>query len=195
MKHKLYLILTLFTLALTAIADDSGQIRALIRVERNEHGTQILKDDSQPIPSVMASKAIEESFNNLKTGEEAIVVGHITYHPTGGLESKKLSPFFVIEEIHPVSLSTLGISPTKVEDPQLALSFQKPFEPLRLPVTTEVASAMTLTGAMLLMNSLTSAPDTDPEVRQDMRKAMIISAGTMATLVFLYDQLTGKTKP
>ena len=192
----LYLLFTFLSLMLNATADDSGKIRALIRVERNEHGTQILRSDSQPIPSVMASKAVEESFLHLKTGDEAVVVGHITYHPTGGLETRKLSPFFVIEEIHPVSLSELGTASTKgVADPQVALNLQKPYEPLRLPVTTEVASAMTLTGAMLLMNALTTDQASDPQGRQDQRTAMIISAGTIATIVFLYDQLTGKTKP
>jgi hypothetical protein len=182
--RKLSLLLLMCFLSTSALADS---IRALVKVTKDQHGTQLFRDKNEaPIPSIEFNQNVKEQIEALKNGDEVIVVGHIRYH-SQGLESQSMKPFFIIESVHPISLQRLGTIDTSINDQPLKLKAPEPFSPLTLPVSTEVASAITMTSSLLLLESLSAG--SDPHGRREMQKSLIISAGTMATIIFIYDQI------
>ena len=161
-----------------------------MKISKNQHGTQIYRHQNEaPIPSIEYNQNVKDKLEALKNGEEVIVVGHISYHPSNGLEEASLKPFFIIESVHPISLKTLGMIETTINDQPLKLEPPNHFSPLTIPVSTEVASAITMTSSLLLVESLSSSSGSNPQGRRDMNKSLIISAGTMATILFIYDQI------
>jgi len=177
---------------------DTDTLRTLVRIDKVSTGTRVIRmEEKDQIPAIPVNQDIKKKFESLSHGTEALMEGHITYQPvTGDNARTSFRPFFVIESIHPVSLAELGAgnvipdTATQLSFPQTNLVIHRP----GLPVTTEVASAITLTTSMLLMQDLTT-DKTDPNGRNDIRKALFLSAGAMATVLFLYEQFTGKTKP
>lgn len=177
---------------------DTETLRTFVRIDKVTTGTRVIRmEEGDHIPAIPANQDIKKKFESLPHGTEALMEGHITYQPvTGDNARTSFRPFFVIQSIHPVSLADLGAGKA-IPDisaplflPQSDLILHRP----GLPVTTEVASAITLTTSMLLMQDLTT-DKTDPNGRNDIRKALFLSAGAMATVLFLYEQFTGKTKP
>ena len=191
MKTTLFSILVLF-FAFSAGASET--IRAVVRIESKGDQIHIMRPShSETIPSVFKTDSVRKTFETMNAGDEAVVQGYINYEVYKGDNIQDLRPVFVIEEMHLISLSRLSVAGEN-PDIQSSLVFPAPdngFSPATIPVTTEVASAMTLTTSMLLMESL-SAGSGDPDGRRDMRKALFIGAGTMATILFLYEQLNGK---
>lgn len=168
-----------------------------MRIEKSPDGIQVYRlEKGEHIPSIPANPEVKRKLEELTDGAEAMMEGHITYEMVSSDDARQLRPYFVIEKILPVSLTELGRDAFKVE----AMAFQ-PKESQTLlyaqptfAVTTEVASAITLTTSLLMMEELTSGSG-DPQGRRDLRKALLLSAGSMATLLFVYEQLSGKTKP
>lgn len=148
------------------------------------------QDVDRGIPFKTNDVLITGKLKEIDYKREAIVSGRIDYEKNsdGGLSS-----VFVIERLTFVSLKELGNIPDSIPEPTYVSGSQSAFVPYSFPVSTEVASALTLTSSLLLMNSLTAGDNRD--VRDDIRNGLFISAGTMATLFFLYEQLSGKTKP
>jgi hypothetical protein len=101
----------------------------------------------------------------------------------------------MIQDIHPVSLKELGVGQESMIADQLPIrSLKSEYIPPSIPITTEVASAMTLTTSLLLMNELTSA-NTSYSLDKDLRTTLFLTTGLMATIVLIYDQIQGKNKP
>jgi hypothetical protein len=192
MKTSILSFILVFFINL-AWSDES--LRALVRVEKDQQQFQIINQETgRPLPVIFTNKDLEKKLNDANHNDEMVIKGHIIYRPVATLEAQKMTPFLVIEEVYPVSLEAIGLKEYQGPDAVVKnLDFQ--YGPFRIPVTTEVASAMTITSTFLLLNSLSSNSDLEPAGRNELRQALFISAGTMATLVFLYDQLTGKTKP
>lgn len=192
MKNSIFAFILVFFTNLTW-SDES--VRALVRIEKDQQQFQIIHQETgRPLPVILTNNDLEKKLINANHNDEMVIKGHIIYRPVATLEAQKMTPFLVIEEVYPVSLEALGLKEYQVPDAKVKnLDFQ--YRPFRIPVTTEVASAITITSTFLLLNSLSSNSDLEPAGRNDLRKALFISAGTMATLVFLYDQLTDKTKP
>lgn len=168
----------------------ASDFSAVISFERTKAGL-IMK--SQTVDSGIAFKATEEDvkkkLDSINERKEALVFGRIDYERS---QDGGLTPVFIIERMTFVSLKELGSIHESIPDPAFSPDKQLAFVPYTFPVTTEVASALTLTSSLLLMNSLTAG---DKDVRNDIRTGLFISAGTMATILFLYEQLSGKTKP
>jgi hypothetical protein len=189
--------LFIFMVLLLSMEVQADELRALVRIDKSDEEVQIFRlEKGDHIPTIPSTKEIKTRLLGLKDGTEAVMKGHLTYEMMGGNESRQLRPYFVIDEIHPVSLSELGTAAGKVESKSFVpkeISYYTYTEP-KLVVSTEVASAITLTTSLLLMEELTAGSG-DTSARRDMRRALFLSTGGMATLLFIYDQFRGNTKP
>lgn len=183
-------------MAFPGLAEDAS-LRTIVRFDKDGKTTKVIPfDRTEPLPVKMTDKKIQNLFDSMKQDDEAVIQGRIEYEVVSSDGQQQLKPYFIIDSIHPVSLKEIGskLSFTPLEDPDLSLENTTTFIPRAIPVTTEVASAITMTSSLLLMESLSSGSG-DPSGRSDLRKALFISAGAMATLLFIYEQLEGKTKP
>lgn len=183
-------------LFLSSLAHSSdGPIRTLIRIGHTGEAQKIfvIKKNGL-IPSIPATQEVRKAFLDLSEGSEAIVEGRIHYEP-GHLETQ-FRPYFIIEKIIPITLSDLGREARSFSfDLQRTEGWQAPvYGPSSIPVTTEVASAITLTTGLMLLEELTSSSGDIPGAR-DQQRALILSTGAFATLLFIYDQIQGKSKP
>ena len=79
------------------------------------------------------------------------------------------------------------------EEKVVVFKGEAPFEPKSLPVTGPVASAITMTMGLLMLQEL-SVSENEPKARKDFNAGLIFSAGALATGVFIYEQIRGKEK-
>lgn len=135
----------------------------------------------------MKNKEIESLIAKLQPGEEAIVVGHITLEPKMSDDHISYRPFFVVEELRPLSFQKLNELEFDIPERSLATT-EKHFSPIGIPVSAEVASSITLTAAMLLMQGLTASPY-EPKGKRDLNKNLVLYSGFLATGSFIYDQI------
>lgn len=147
-------------------------------------------EEKDIIPLAFINKEVEKKIAELSSGEEAVVKGHITYDTRTADGTVKFRPVFLVTSITPVSLTKLRAGKVDSIDPAFNLHEHKDFSPLTIPVTTEVASSLTLTTALLLMQSLTAS--SDPQGRQQINQGIIIFAGALATGSFIIDQIRGQ---
>lgn len=173
------------------------QIEVLARIQTTGHAVKIIRlKEGDSIPSLLNDKKLEKVISDMGSDKEAIVKGHISYHATTLEGQAKVEPIFIIESIHPVSLKLLGKVKTPDDNEMTSNIFKthdQNFSPLAIPVTTEVASAITITSALLLMQSLAANPG-QPGVTQQLNTGLFLSAGILATGVFIFDQLKGNNK-
>lgn len=172
------------------------EIRAVIRIDKFQNRSELYSlQKGTLIPSTSASLRIKQKISNLSAGAEALVVGYIEYQLMTEEDSHKLRPFFVIEEIHPLTLKDLGHD-ANIVSPEKFLPFDSPttvYSPPSFSVTNEVISAITLTTSLLMLEDLTAQPKSFIPRQQQQR--LLLSTGAMATMLFLYDQFKGNTKP
>ena len=192
----------MFALALLTNAlgqtNSTPQIEVLARIQTTGHAVKLIRlNEGDSIPSILNDKKLENIISEMGSDNEALVKGHISYHATTNIEGQaKLDPIFIIESIHPVSLKLLGKIKIPDDNEMTSNIFKtrdQNFSPVSIPVTTEVASAITMTSALLLMQSLAANPS-QPGVTQQLNSGVFIFAGVLATGVFIYDQLKGNTK-
>lgn len=176
-------------------SESQPQISVLARIQTTGNSVSLIRQsEGDVIPSLLKNKELEKKIESLEPGDEALVKGYITYQATNMEGSTKLKPIFVIESINPVSLKRLGKvgHETEMVTSQI-MANHKEYSPLSIPVTTEVASAMTLTTTVLLMQSLT-ANSSQPQVSQQLNTGLFIFAGALATGIFIYEQITHSQK-
>lgn len=169
--------------------------RALIKIEKSGKDIRVFSiSKGKFIPTIPGNKEIINKLSLLNSGAEAFVSGYIDYeHFTSG-DSHRMMPYFIIQEIYPVSLKDLGSDAQQILDLESIKPLEFPslvYAPAPIYVSTEVASAITMTSSLLLMNELTSGND---GTEKDLRTMLFFSAGTMATLMFIYDQFEGSKK-
>ena len=195
MKKNLFIIvLIISTFLSTALAQtkSSPEIEVLAKIQTTGHAIKLIRlSERDVIPSLLKNKELEKVISQMRPDEDALVKGHITYQATTIEGQAKLEPIFIIESIHPVSLKLLGkIKPP--DDNELANNiFRSPdknYAPFSIPVTTEVASALTLTTSVLLLQSLTASPN-QPQVEQQLNTGLFLFAGALATGFYIYDQI------
>ena len=193
----LIILLTISQLSLADVGAES-KVRAIVKIETvAEQLSLFISSGHEKVPAIAANENIKKEFQNLKPGDEAMIEGHIHQYMIGSGDTKSFRSYLIIDSIHKVSLKDLGNFGTYNQDISSFALKSSPdvFTPKSIPVTTEVASAITMTSTLLLMESLSSSSSADPEGRRQMRKSLLISSGALATIVFIYEQITGKTKP
>ncbi len=193
MKTLLIALLCLSFYSSPTIGQETSTIKAFVRIHKNAHGIQVWSETKKdPIPTVAGNDTVKEMIAQLKNDTDALIEGHTTYLVSSDDNSHEFKPVFVIESIKPISLADLGLKAKFTEQPSLTFSSHPRFyTPPAIPVSTEISSAIIMTTSLLLMESL-SAGNTTPEGKHEMRQALFLSAGTMATILFIHDQITGK---
>lgn len=187
---KITLLILLFSHV--TLASVTADLRVIGRLHNEHNGLTLVRSlDGKPIPSVLHDQSLKKYINSLLPGDDVVVEGNITYITSYDEDGSQLEPVFVITSLRPISLSRLGDGPAFPVDEHLPGKITgKTYSPMVIPVTTEVASAMTLTTSLLFMQSL-SASATDPEVRQELNSGLIFFAGALATGVFIFEQVFG----
>lgn len=186
---KIYLLICALIFSTLTLAETTS---TLVRIQ-NDNGLfhVIRSEDGLRIPVIPANAEIKALMESL-SGSEALMKGHITY--VKDLEHQPLRPVFVVEEMKAISLRDLKVNYTAEAIPAPKEVHQEIVLRPAFPVTAEVASAITMTTSILMMEELTSGSG-DPGGRRELRQALFFSAGAMATLLFIYEQIQGKTKP
>jgi hypothetical protein len=173
------------------------QIEVLAKIQTTGHSVKLIRlSEGDTIPSLLHDQKLEEVISRMEPDSEALVKGHITYHATTLEGQAKLEPIFIIESINPISLKLIGKIKAPDDNELASALFRSPdksYAPFAIPVTTEVASAITMTSAVLLMQSLAANPN-QPETKQQMNTGLFLFAGVLATSVFIYDQIKRKHK-
>lgn len=187
---KTFLILFFATLSITVYSLE--QTTVIGKIEKRGNSVRLIRSvEGDVIPSMLQDQTLLDAVNGLNTGDEAVVMGHITYL-TSVEGATSLSPVFVIESIKPVSLKELGnLSGTRVEAPLLPLSTVSAYSPSGIPVSTEIASAMTITGSIMLLHSLNTSV-VQPQLSQDLNAGLFLFSGALMTGAFIYDYFLTK---
>ena len=165
---------------------------------RSESGCLYTQENLKRVTNthILQNPKLEETIAHLDPDSEALVKGHITYHATTLEGQPKLEPIFINESINPISLRLIGKIKTPDNNELASSAFRsldKTYTTYAIPVTTEVASAITMTSAVLLMQSL-AANQNQPDTKQQINTGMFLFAGVLATSVFIYDQIKSKHK-
>jgi hypothetical protein len=190
---KLYLLVLLLafpTFAQLTNPNPHETIKLIARIKTGPKDYKIISDRKEaPVTSALKDISLKKTISTLSPGDDALIEGHIIYESTMKEGQKKLKPVFLIESIHPISLQRLGKIDLKEMDQEIHI---KPIEydPKKgsIPVTANVASAITITAGVLLLQNLTP-PDQGYTQNKDLNMGLIFSAGALATGIFIYDQM------
>ncbi len=139
----------------------------------------------------LENDGLSEILQKLKPEDEVLLKGFVTYQPEKNDTQINMHPVFHIQSIHPVSLKRLGITQEKIAEPSLTFTTASAKGPLTIPVSTAVASSITMTASILLLQNLTYAESTQP-LKSDLQKATFLSAGILATGYFIWKQIATK---
>jgi hypothetical protein len=168
-------------------------IKIFARIKQTGKNIRIIKENTnQSVKGSLKNHSINEELSRLQSGDEALIEGYISYEIDNRESNKKLKPVFIIESIKPISLKKLGKFETKIQEREIHI--QEATEQSRqggIPVTGEVASAITMTASLLLLENLAAEKQT-PAYQQNMTPGLIFSAGALATGLFIYEQMKGK---
>lgn len=190
MKY-LAILLLLISPPLFSQSPEWEEIRIFARIKEIKNSSVIFKTENS-VATGMKDEKLKKELASIKPGDEALIIGKIRYQPKTIENKTTFTPIFIIESIRPISLKSLGKVKFKEEDihtnfyPMLVS-----YSPKSIPLSSDAASAITLTAAVLLMSSLT-ATGNEIETKQALNQGMIFSAGALATGLFIYDQLKGK---
>lgn len=168
-------------------------VRAFMKIQGTN---QLLSEDHGQIPSLPANDQVKATMEYLKDGDEVIVEGRVRQEIISYGDFQKIRSYLIIDQLHKVSLSELGNILYQVPEPNISVApVSQSYSPSAIPVTAEVASAMTMTTALLLAENLSGSQSTDPEGRRQIRQSIFLSAGLMATVIFIYEQISGSSQP
>ena len=196
MKKSIPYILILLLIPSISWSESLPDIEILGRIKIKDDRIEFIpKSEEKLIPSISQNQNIRDVILNLEPEDETFVKGHVVYQRLEFDGSNHLKPVFVIESVKPISLRRIGDIGNIQDFPQKSQDMvlrPNEFSPWTIPVTTEVASAITMTSAMLLIQSLTASP-LRPEGIQQMQRGLILSAGALMTGALIYEQITKKS--
>lgn len=189
--RKIFFLILLITSPMLHAEDTP--VRAFMKIRGTN---QLLSENNGPIPSVPGNDQVKATLEILKDGDEVIVEGRVRQEVISYGDFHKIHSYLVIDQLHKVSLAELGNILYQIPESQYSAAPVSPsFSPSAIPVTAEVASAMTMTTAMLLAENLSGSQGADPDGRRQIRQSIFISAGLMATVIFIYEQISGSSHP
>lgn len=137
--------------------------------------------------AVLEEEGLNKILQGLEKDDEVLLKGSIRYHPVTMDNKTEMRPTFHINKIVPVSLKRLGKLDLEIAEPKLVFSLDEPRAPKTIPVSGKVATAMTLTASILLLQNLTSGQSDGP--RQKLESQVLFGAGALATGSFIWDQI------
>lgn len=191
MRKILFLILLLITSPML-FAEDIP-VRAFMKIQG---ANQLLSENHGQIPSVSGNDQVKATLELLKDGDEVMVEGRVRQEVISYGDFHKIHSYLIIDQLHKVSLTELGNILYQVPEPQFsAAPVSRSYSPSAIPVTAEVASALTMTSALMLAEGLSGSASTDPDGRRQVRQSIFLSAGLMATVIFIYEQISGSSRP
>lgn len=188
MRNILFIVVVLLYSQLSYCEDQP--VRALMRI----HGSNLRTSESQTVPTMVGNEEVKRVMNLLKDGDDVMIEGRIHQETVSSEGTIKINSYLIIDKLHHVSLAEIGNIKFQVPDAPVSVT-KTNYSPSSIPVTAEVASAMTMTTGLLLMENLSSGVDADPQGRREIRQSIMLSAGLMATIIFIYEQLNGSAKP
>jgi hypothetical protein len=181
--------------AVHALEQQQQEIKLIARIKSMGNKVELVKDQkSAPIMTELAKPELKKIIDSLETGDEALIEGHLRYRPKG-IETETMPAVFVISSIRPISLKRLGHMEGKfIEEPkELMLTDKAPFAPKSIPVSGELIGAITFTASLLMLQDLTSSQASSNPQHQ-LNSGLIFSAGSLATGLLIYEQISGKKK-
>lgn len=190
MKY-LFFFIFIFPTLLLAQNLPVEDVRIIARIKQIDQKSIVL-DNTHNVSTSLEDKNLQKEVSTLKAGDEALITGKI-YTQSKTIEGKTVfNQVLVIESIRPISLKELGKVKLKEEEMQVKFHphIQDTF-PKTIPLSSDVANAITLTASVLLLESLSSTGN-EATMRRDLNKGLIFSAGALATGLFIYEQLKGK---
>lgn len=191
----------LFSLLVPSLikAESFAEIEVLGKIKMKGNALEFIpgnQADATSVPSRVKDQKLIDSISSLESADEAFVKGHVIFQKFDSDGSGQIKPVFVIESVRPISLKRIGDIGSMQDFPQkndYTILKADSFAPWSIPVSTEIASAITMTSAMLLMQSLTASP-LQPEGVQQIHKGLILSAGALMTGALIIEKITNKDK-
>lgn len=136
----------------------------------------------------LEQEGLSEILTKLEPEDEVILKGSIRYNPVTVDNKTEMRPKFYIEKIIPVSLKRLGKDDFKIADPKILFSLKEKEGPKTFPVSGKVATAITLTASVLLMQSLShGAGGSNPQ--EQLQSQLLFGAGALATGLYIWEQI------
>lgn len=183
------LISILFSFSLWA-APLPPQERFIGRITKKDASTYIIRSASGVKTMAHLSRPeLQRVFEELLPGDEVLADGHVEY--VSSFQDSRISytPVLIIDNLSPVSLKRLGVTDSKNQPRSFpSLSLATPYSPGGFTTTANVTSGLILTASVLLFQTL-MAPSTGGDPRQDINNGLTLFAGTLATGIFLFDDL------
>lgn len=135
----------------------------------------------------LEEEGLEHVLAHLEPEDEVLLKGFIRYLPASHDNKKDMRPTFFISRIIPVSLRRIGESKFKTGESRFIFSLEGEKAPKGIPVTGKVATAITMTATILMMQNLsTSGPTHGP--MDDLQAQVLLGAGALATGIFIWEQ-------
>lgn len=170
-------------------SSDTQEVNILAKV----HSVKEAKTQ-QGIAIELENAGLSEMLSKLSPDDEVLLKGEVRYDPVRVDGKINMNPKFRIKSIHPVSLKELGVTAYKVQDPPLNFTSEELNNPRgTIHVTPEVASAITITAAVLLIQDLGGSAETQP-TKHEIDRATFLSAGVLATGLFIWEMISKKKK-
>lgn len=188
-KFLVLLALTLTSVMVKARTDGFDDVTLLARIQ------SVKEAEAQSGYAVkLEQDGLEHVLSHLEPEDEVLLKGSIRYVPVTHDNKTNMRPTFFISKIIPVSLKRIGESEFKVAEPELVFSLPDKQATRGFPVSAQVASSITLTATILLMQNLaTSGPARGP--REDLQAQVLLGSGVLATGIFIWEQFqSGRLK-
>lgn len=187
---KIIILIIVWCVFLGQVSAASEQITIVGKIRFQDNAVKVFRSlEGDSIQGMFVDQKLTENISGLKPGEDIVIKGYVTLAPISIEGQSHSSSVFVIESVKAISLKDLGkIEKLTLKDYQFELNRSESFSPLVIPVSTELASAVTLTTSLLLLQSLT-ARSSDIDTKKQIDSGLIIFAGAMATGIFIFDQM------
>lgn len=185
-----FFTLILFILATCLVKAETGtfdDVHVLARIQSIREGGSIEGHAIQ-----LENAELKDTLKKLRPDDEVLLKGYISYSPVKHDTKMAMNPVFHIQSIQPVSLKAIGISEDKITEPPQTITMSQPKTPGAITISPEVASAMTMTASVLMLQDLTSPQS--PTLTNDIQKVTFLSAGVLATGYFIWKQLKASKK-
>ncbi len=161
----------------------------LAQVKRQDQFVSLFRDGKRFTMPIIIRPAEEKIILGLAPDEDVIIEGHVRMDKTVTDEGGNHMTTFVVDSVRPISLKKLSYTQDfKFEPASEPRPLPEGYEPMMIPVSSGVATALTLTASAALLSSLT-APTAGGALRNDINMSVLIGSGLLMTGAYLLDQI------